>query len=769
VRHAAGFDVLVHVGIDTVALAGEGFELLVRPGERVAAGAPLLRFDLDLLARRAPSLVSPVVLASGASVTRRMDNRRIAAGELLMEVMPAESRIGASSANEAVVRAFVIPFDHGLHVRPAAQIAAALRPYGCEVKLSCGDRSANARSTVAMMSLGVRRGDAIEARAAGDDALEALAALEALFASKEPRVQAPQATAIDAPRRVEAAIASRGVALGRCMQWREAEIAIEGTGRGEAREREALQAAIDAVVAQLESARDAASRDAQALFAAHVELARDPMLAEAALEHVRRGRSDGHAWREATRATADALLALADERMRERAADLRDIETQVLRALLGGDARDRLDLPAHAIVVADDLPPSRTAMLLRAGVHGICTARGGTTSHAAILAASAGVPMLVAAGADVLRIEEGARLVLDAEHGRLEVDPPESEWMAMERAIAVRAAQRTADLARAVEPAVTRDGVRILVKANLGSADEAERALACGAEGCGLLRTEFLFLERLDPPGADEQSAGYERIAAALAGRPLDIRTLDVGGDKPIAYLPLAAEENPALGVRGIRASLAHPELLRTQLRAILSASASHCRILLPMVNDVDEVRAVRAMLEGIVRELHAPRVPPLGAMIETPAAALLADSLAEALDFLSIGTNDLAQYTLAIDRAHPQLGPRLDALHPAVLRLIARVADAAAARGKGASVCGALASDADALPILVGLGVREISATPAAIPRLKAVVRTLHAGECAALARRALDEPTAAAVRESSAVFRERCRAESAAAMTGD
>ncbi len=770
VRTDSGIEILAHVGIDTVELHGAGFRLLAAPGRRVRAGEALIEFDLDLLARRARSLVTPIVVASGGRIERRCEPGAIAAGAFLMEVVADASSQAAVTVAQEEVRALIVPFDHGLHVRPAAQVAAALRPFAAEVALVAHGRSADARSTVAMMALGVRCGDTIEARAAGADAIAALAALEGLFAKPAARLIVPAAAAGQPVRtRLDGAIASRGLAIGPCAPWTQPEIRVAERGAGEAAEGAALTRALDSVATHLERERDSARGEGQALLAAHAELARDPDLRQRADEGLRRGHSAGLAWRQATRATVEMLLALEDERMRERAADLRDLENQVLQVLAGKPPSATREFPPGAIVVAEDILPSQMMALERAGVAGVCTARGGPTSHMAILAASAGLPALVAAGEAALGIAEGTRLVLDAEHGWLDIDPPAAQWAAAERSVAQRAAERAADLEAAHAPAATRDGVRIVVNANLGSLAEAANALAHGAEGCGLLRTEFLFLDRREPPGEAEQAGEYQRIAAALGGRPLSIRTMDIGGDKPIAYLPLEREDNPALGMRGIRASLAQPQLLREQLRAILRVEpAGACRILLPMVTDVADVRAVRELVDAGVRELGLARAPLIGAMIETPASALLAESLAEECDFLSLGTNDLSQYTLAIDRGHPQLAARLDALHPAVLRLIALVADAAAARGKVASVCGALASDVDALPMLIGLGIHEISATAAAIPRLKRMARALDAAECRELARRALEQTTAAAVRELAAVARARARAASAPSLTG-
>jgi len=766
---ALGADILMHVGIDTVALGGAGFELLVAPGQRVRAGEPLLRFDLDSLARRAKSLVSPIVVAAGGTVARRAPPGPLAVGDFFMEVAAAGAAADAANASPAPApsaaagpeetRAFVVPFDHGLHARPAAQLAAALRPFAAQVTLTARGRAANAHSTVALMGLGVRCGDEVEARATGADARQALDALAKLLAPKAGAAPPSQASRAIPPR-IEAAIASRGLAMGPCVPWTAPEIAVEERGAGVAQETRALEAALAAVVAALEALQGDARGEMHALLAAHIELARDPDLRERAGTHLARGHGAGHAWRQATRATADVLLALDDPRMRERAADLRDLENQVLRVLSGKPPGTTREFPPGAIVVADDLLPSQMMALDRARVGGICTARGGTTSHAAILAAAAGLPALVAAGDAVLAIAEGTPLALDAEHGWLDVDPSLAERGAMERKVAQRQSEGAADLRAAAEPAATRDRVRVTVNANLGSFAETAGAVAHGAEGCGLLRTEFLFLDRREPPSEDEQAREYQRIADGLGGRPLAIRTMDIGGDKPIAYMPLAHEDNPALGLRGIRASLEHPHLLRGQLRAILRVRpADACRILLPMVTDVADVRFVRAMVEEAARELGLARAPAIGAMIETPASALLAASLADECDFLSIGTNDLSQYTLAIDRGHPRLAARLDALHPAVLRLIGMVAEAARARGISASVCGALASDADALPMLIGLGIHEISATAAVIPRLKRMARTLDAGECRELARRALEQSTAQAVRELAAVARAHAR----------
>jgi phosphocarrier protein FPr/phosphocarrier protein len=360
-----------------------------------------------------------------------------------------------------------------------------------------------------------------------------------------------------------------------------------------------------------------------------------------------------------------------------------------------------------------------------------------------------GIPAVVAAGPQVLGVSAGATVILDGDAGVLIADADAAQVEAAKARIAAQGARKALVGAAAMEPCQTLDGVRIEVRGNVGSPAEARGAAENGAEGCGLLRTEFLFLDRQTPPDEGEQTRQYQAVADALPGRPVVVRTLDVGGDKPAPYLDLPLEENPALGMRGIRVGLSRPELLRTQVRAILGVRPlGQCRIMIPMVASLAELLAVRALVVEMCAELgHEDRVA-VGVMIETPAAAVTADLIAAHADFLSIGTNDLAQYALAMDRGNPALAGQVDALHPAVLRLIGLAADGGRAHGRPVAVCGGLASDLAAVPILIGLGVTELSAAPAMIPEVKALIRTLDVAACRSLAALACAEASVAAVR---------------------
>ncbi|HEY2809645.1 MAG TPA: phosphoenolpyruvate--protein phosphotransferase [Steroidobacteraceae bacterium] len=763
-RTPQGCEILLHVGLDTVALQGTGFEILTRLNTRVRAGDPLLRFDLDFLAQHARSLLTPVIVSldSRFRIVRRALERQVQVGEFLLELEPTGAPATAdapAAAAPAQLARVAVTLAHGLHARPAARLAAALRNLNAQVRIAAHGREANALSTVALMGLGVSCGEEVEVRVSGTQAPAALEAVRAALTSESAAHAARSVPAPPVPVRTDlpagvlgGVIASRGFAVGPIVQLRRVQAPTPEQGAGAEAETAALAGARDAVRERL--ARRAGAGDAvdaaREIARAHLELLDDPELLQAAQARIAQGKAAGFAWRQAIRAHTAVLGALEDARLRERVDDLLDLETQVLAALHPAEAPALPPLPAGAIIVARELLPSQLVALDGGQVGGICTAEGGATSHVAILASAMGIPALAALGAQVLGVPEGSCVVLDAEHGFLEQAPSAQRLAAARALVAQQRAAATAAQAAAQGECRTRDGTRIQVLANVGSVAEARAAVRNGAEGCGLLRTEFLFLDRQSAPTPAEQTHTYQQIADALGARPLTVRTLDAGGDKPIAYLKLPAEANPALGLRGVRTSLAYPQLLHDQLRAILAvAGPAQCRLLLPMITDVTEVAQVRSVLDAVQAEFPGRPAMSVGVMIETPASAVLAGELAQVADFLSIGTNDLTQYVLAMDRLHPQLAARLDALHPAVLALIARAAQAAHAHGRHAAVCGALASEPDAAPLLVGLGVDELSAVPGVIPQVKAQIARFTLAQCRALAQQALQLQGAPAVRK--------------------
>ena len=799
IRAAPGIDVLIHIGIDTVQLGGRGFDARVSPGARVRAGDELIRFDLDAVARGAKSLVTPIVVTpmDGLTLRRCRAPGLVAAGDLLFEVagisaadaapgMDAAARgLAAAPADAAAEQTLIVALRQGLHARPAALLAQRAKSFAAQATLAAHGRTANARSVVAIMALGVRQGDELSIQARGADAASAVTGIvagiqEALLmeAAAGHGAAAPVAAAMRAgaaagsnacaaavPDSVQASgrvpgilsgvTAVAGFAVGRATRIERREIPVTEAGTGIAVESAALLQARANVRLRLGRVAETGGATRREIIAAHLEFLDDPQLNEDAQALIARGKSAAFAWRAAIRRSIAALEALEDSRLRERADDLLDVESHVLLALAGEARPLNIPLPEGAVLIADDLLPSELTALDRQRLVAICLGQGGATSHVAILAAAMEIPMLIGLGPAIREVVNSSIVIVDADGdgGTLQTAP---SAMAIEQArttVESRRVRGAHDRAEAQTDCYALDGTRIEVFANLGNVLDAAAAVANGAEGCGLLRTEFLFIDRETAPDEAEQLAAYQDIAAALGSRPLILRLMDVGGDKPLRYLPLPPEENPALGLRGVRTALAFPNLLRTQLRAALRVQpAGSVRLLLPMITDVAEVLAVRSIIDELLLELGIQQRIVLGAMIETPAAALMASALIREVDFLSIGSNDLTQYTLAMDRGHPQLAARIDALHPAVLQLVAATAIAGAAAGKMVAVCGGVAADRYAVPILLGLGVRELSVVPAAVPAIKRQIRALRIEDCHDLAMRCLGLASAAAVRATVA-----------------
>jgi phosphoenolpyruvate-protein phosphotransferase len=772
VRCREGVEVLLHVGIDTVELRGEGFSPLTRAGMSVKTGDPLIAFDMDLLAKKARGLFTLMIVVNTDeyAIADRVQGRAVSVGEPLLALKGIAPRRPSESAGETFEHTAVLRLAHGLHARPAALIADRAKRHAGVVRIARQGRSVNGKSIVALMSLGARNGDTLSIIVQGRQAARVAKELAELVTgglggarhpmAEAPAVaaRAPQAPVVASPFPADREVllhglgAVAGMAQGYAVRALRRQAVIAKDGAGVATEREALADAMVGVGRDLEAALAAAPPDGlqASILKVHLSLLEDPEIAESASQAIDRGRSAAWAWTAAIERYAAILGDLDDPLLAERASDLRDIENRVTGFLAAsGGARASLELPANAILIADELRPSDLIDAAAGRIIGVCTARGGPTSHGAILAANMGIPSVVALGESVFRAPDGAPLVVDGDRGQVHVFPSEGTRRATTTEMFRRVTRREANRAARHREGRTKDGVRIEVLANLGRPGEAADAVANGAEGCGLLRTEFLFLHRQTAPSADEQTAQYREIADALGNRPFVIRTLDVGGDKSLPYLPLSAEDNPALGLRGIRFGLRHPDLLRTQLRAILRLETTAVvRILFPMVSCLAELKAARAIVQAERRAVGGDHRIELGAMIEVPIAAVCTDVLATEVDFISIGTNDLTQYGAAADRGNPQVAPFLDGLHPGVLRLIAQAAAGARAHERPVSVCGGIASNPRTAALLIGLGVTELSVAPIAIPDLKAFIATIAMAECLKVAMETLALSSADEVR---------------------
>ncbi|MBC3210205.1 phosphoenolpyruvate--protein phosphotransferase [Pseudomonas sp. SWRI111] len=763
VRADNGAEILLHLGLDTVELNGEGFAMLVKESDRVSLGQPLLRYDLDKVGQHCKSLVSLLILTNSADFqVRPITLKAVKVGEPLLHVIARNTVAASTEAAGGPEASGQVRVAHrgGLHARPAALIRQTAQGFNSQSELHFNGKSAPCNSLIGLMGLAIGEQDEVQVSCQGPEADAALQALLSALATALPDDHHAQAPVSTAPlkRPVEAGVlhgvcAAPGLVAGPLFRLNAMTLPTDAGNHDPAQQQQIFEAALNAVrseiAATLAQAKKHKNADEEAIFAAHMALLEDPALLDAAQQFIAQGTAATHAWSQSIDAQCDMLQGTGSALLAERANDLRDLKQRVLRALLG--EAWQYEVPAGAIVAALELTPSDLLQLSAQGVAGLCMAEGGATSHVAILARGKGLPCLVALGAELLDQPQGQAVVLDAEGGRLELAPNAERLAEVQQVQIERQQRRENQQAKAHLPAETRNGVHIEVVANVASSSEAADAFANGADGVGLLRTEFLFVDRQTAPDVEEQRAAYQAVLDAMGEHSVIIRTIDVGGDKQLDYLPLPAEANPVLGLRGIRLAQARPEILDQQLRALLQVRPlARCRILLPMVTEVDELLHIRQRVDQLCLEMGITQRPEIGVMIEVPAAALQAEQLAEHADFLSIGTNDLSQYTLAMDRDHAGLAARVDALHPALLRLIAMTCEGAAVHKRWVGVCGALASDPLAAPVLIGLGVSELSVSPVQIGEIKDRVRQLHEAECQRLSRDLLKLSSAAAVRHA-------------------
>jgi len=770
---ADGVEVLMHIGLDTVMLKGQGFTPRVKTGEKVARGDVLIDFDADYIATHAKSLLTQIVITNMGLVRDLQPHAGdVQAGQdPILDIALEGATEPGDDAGETIVSSppILIPNPSGLHARPAAVLANSAKKFRADIQLQRGEQRANAKSVVGILGMEVGHGDRVVLVAQGNDAQEAIRVLVPMIENglnEEVSAPARAPIAIPAPKPepmrppasgdrnvLNGVAASPGLAVGKIFQLRRQEMMVVENASDPREERRRLEGAIakarnqlEALQVKLQGKSDAPKA---AIFEAHKELLDDPDLGSIADSLIAKGKSAAFAWREAVETHAKVLESLRKELFAARAGDLRDVGRRVIELLTDAELATFPEVPPDTILIAEDLSPSDTASLDRSRVRGFCTTRGGATSHVAILARSLDIPAVAGIDPRVLDLPNGTPVILDGTKGTITRAPNQDE---IERIRELQQRQRTrraAALESAQAPAATIDGSRIEVVANIGGPADADQVIQLGGEGVGLLRSEFLFMSRVQAPTEDEQFEAYSTIARTLGpSRPLIIRTLDVGGDKPLPYLPIPPEENPFLGERGIRVGLNRPDMLRTQMRAILRASAlGRVRIMFPMIATLAELREARQLLAEEQERLGVGPIE-VGIMVEIPAAALMARQFAREVDFFSVGSNDLTQYTLAMDRGHPKLAAKIDALSPSVLRLIAMTTSAAKAEGKWVGVCGGIASDPQAVPLLIGLGVAELSVSVPTIPAIKAQIRTLEMTECKRLAQQALELESAADVR---------------------
>jgi phosphocarrier protein FPr len=687
--------------------------------------------------------------------------------------------LGHATSNRAVLEALggEVPAEwptqhvtlanaHGLHARPAKILAQLAKEFEGDIRvrvLDTGESAVSAKSLSKLLSLGARRGQVLEFIAEPSVAADALPALlaavvQGLGEEVEPLPTATSPTPVAAVvpeqtlapldgSQIAAVPASPGIAMGPAHIQVLQAFDYPMQGESVAIERERLEKALSEVRQDIQGLIERSKAKAiREIFITHLEMLDDPELSNEVTLRLKQGESAAAAWNSVIDSAARQQEQLKDALLAERAADLRDVGRRVLAQICGIETLVAPEEPY--ILVMDEVGPSDVARLDPVQVAGILTARGGATAHSAIVARALGIPALVGAGDGVLLLKPGTLLLLDGQKGRLTVAPDAQTLQRATEDRDNREQRLQAAAAKRMEPALTLDGHAVEVFANIGDSAGTPAAVEQGAEGIGLLRTELLFMAHSQAPDEATQEAEYRRVLDDLQGRPLVVRTLDVGGDKPLPYWPIDKEENPFLGVRGIRLTLQRPQVMESQLRALLRAAENRpLRIMFPMVGTVEEWRQARDMTQRLREEIPVADLQ-IGIMIEVPSAALLAPVLAREVDFFSVGTNDLTQYTMAIDRGHPTLSAQADGLHPAVLQLIDITVRAAHANGKWVGICGELAADPLAVPVLVGLGVDELSVSARSIGEVKACIRELNLSTAKQLAQNALTVGSAAEVR---------------------
>ncbi|VDC30670.1 phosphoenolpyruvate--protein phosphotransferase [Pseudogemmobacter humi] len=636
-----------------------------------------------------------------------------------------------------LVRQIRLRVEGGLHARPASELVRLAKRFAARVTLKAGGREALATSSLKLLTLGAKEGDEITLHASGEEAEAALAAVGNYLSA--PAQGGETASPGPAPEIFPSAPGaagqglgvSPGRAIGPVFVLRQPELTPEPDTIDPAAVETETARALAAQAAVARRCRDgAADPAARAVLIALADLAGDEDWAARIAARIAGGASALAAILASGDEISREIAALDDAYAAARAEDMRAATQLVALELQGKQPVSLADAPDGAVVVADELAAIHLGHgLSRLG--GIVTARGAATGHAAILLRAAGVPAVFGAGAALARCEAAEILALDGATGEVIADPGPDVVQAWHAAIAAARDEARALDALRDRPPVTRDGVAVVLAANIGSVADAEKAREAGAMGVGLFRTEFLFLDRADLPGEEEQLAAYSRVLELFPGHDVIIRTLDIGGDKPARGIQVPREDNPFLGLRGIRLCLARPEVFRIQLRALLRAAPrGRLMVMLPMVADVHEIRETRAMIAQARAELVAEGLAhgdfALGIMVETPAAVFCAEDLAAEADFFSIGTNDLTQYVMAADRTNPGVAGLCRADNPAVLAAIARATAAATAAGKLTGVCGEAAGDPALIPFLLRAGVRELSMSPAALPRARRAVLDL-------------------------------------------
>lgn len=761
-------EVLFHIGLETVQLKGQGFKALVAAGDNVKKGQALIEFDKDFIVKNAPSAWVMCVLTSPMDVAVKAVSGKVKKGEVLFSV-PTSQTVQSDSDNAAenVVTSapIVITNPNGLHARPAGMLARAAKDFPFQITLHKGNNSCDAKSVVGIMGLALNAQDSVVLQAHTIDAAAAQKALDTLRelilsglgetvgTSRPATAPVPDELIPTVPVQkgvfVKGLAACSGLAEGKTFLFKHEEVSFTENSSQPQEEKVMFEDCLLVLSQQLEQEiKNAANKNAKAIAGAHLEMLQDPFLTQETLRTIEQGKTAAYSFNEAVRRSIDLLRQTGSRFLKERIADFKDLRRRMI-LLLNGQPEPSYHFTPGTIILAEDLLPSDVAHFGKE-VAGVVMTLGSPTAHVSILLRNRNIPTLVNTHARLEDIPNATPIFIDGAQGAFIINPDAHQASVLHQRCEQARAQEQADREHRHLPAVTKDGTKIEVGGNINNCEDARNALENGADSLGLVRTEFLFLQETQAPSYEKQSQQYKEIVGAMQGRPVTLRTLDIGGDKPVRYLTIAPEENPMLGLRGVRIYDDNIEIFRTQVRAMLSVQPVRAlRIMLPMVGTVEQMRHFRQIIEEEKKKAGVKEPVMIGMMVEIPAAALMAEQFAPVADFFSIGTNDLTQYTLAIDRGHKVLSAQADGLSPAVLQLIAQTCKGAQTCGRPVAVCGAMAGDLQAVALLIGLGVRELAVGSGAIAQVKALVCRLNLAQCQQAAAQALRLEDAAQVRE--------------------
>lgn len=745
-----GFEIMIHIGIDSVSLKGQRFKTFVQEGDKVIRGQKLIEFDRDFLTQYAKDNTIVMIIVSPPNVKLKKENlSKVDLQTKVFEVFSEQNDKTNTILNDdsaVLTEEFLVSNGTGLHARPAGEVAKLAQNFkNTDIFIIKNGNRSNAKSVVEILRLSIDYGDRIQISSCGEKASEASAEIKKFIQTKlrdnmidknNKRITNEFNTSGEI--KIKGVGIFDGLSMGKSYLIKDIQFKLEEKSTlSPEEELSKFLTALNNVKSALDKERHAiyGQKEREEILLAHITILEDPFLIQETRQAISKGYSAAFAFSSAVERAIEVLKNTGNEILRSRIADFIDLESRILTNLTGTD----YGLPnfqEDTILIARELL-SHHLKDINSHVTGIIMAEGSTLSHVSIMIKNLGIPTIIGASPVVMEIPDGKDIILDSKSGVITVNP--SNITEIKQKVQSMKINREKNLLHAFEAAKTIDGTEIIINGNVGTLDQAKQSAQQGGQGIGLVRTEFLFANAKEPPTEREQYKIYQEMADSQNGNPIIIRTLDVGADKHIPFISQIREDNPILGRRGVRTSFANINLFKTQLRAIMQVKPyGIAKIMIPMVTFLEEIKTVKRFVKEEQKKLGIDKVS-LGMMMEVPAAAIMAKEFAKEVDFFSIGTNDLTQYTLALDRSHPTLNFLSDSLNPSVLHMINSIIEGAESQNIPVGVCGAVASEPAGAILLIGLGIRSLSVVPNMIADIKALIRQLDIKKCEKVAQKAL------------------------------